>query len=118
MRLSASTTLAGLAAAATASVASAQMTCGRNNYTSDQIEDASDEACRLYRSRKQVGRNNYPHRYNNFEGFEFQGYDAPFQEFPIVSGGVFDGCEFCPPFPFPFPFTLQAALCVRGGSPK
>lgn len=33
-------------------------------------------------------------RYNNYEGFNFNGYNGPFQEFPIIPGGVYTGGEF------------------------
>ncbi|CRK34540.1 hypothetical protein BN1723_014877 [Verticillium longisporum] len=50
-------------------IAQSAVSCGSNVYTDEQIQEAADEACRLFESGRQLGRNNYPHRYNNFEGF-------------------------------------------------
>lgn len=64
-------------------------TCGNNEYTADQVAEAMAEACEHFESGSDV--NDYPHTYNNYEGFEFKGLDGPFQEFPIVSGGPYTG---------------------------
>ncbi|KAI6781489.1 Guanyl-specific ribonuclease F1-like protein [Emericellopsis cladophorae] len=63
--------------------------CGGKSYTAQQVSNAIDEGCSYFESGSDV--NSYPHRYNNYEGFDFKGLDGPFQEFPIISGGVYTG---------------------------
>lgn len=41
-------------------------------------------------SGEQIGSNNYPHQYNNFEGFDFR-VSGPWQEFPLTRGGYTGG---------------------------
>ncbi|EEY14391.1 guanyl-specific ribonuclease F1 [Verticillium alfalfae VaMs.102] len=72
-------------------IAQSAVSCGSNVYTDEQIQEAADEACRLFESGRQLGRNNYPHRYNNFEGFTFDNIRGPFQEFPLLRRGVYTG---------------------------
>ncbi|CRK26495.1 hypothetical protein BN1708_004223 [Verticillium longisporum] len=72
-------------------IAESAVSCGSNVYTDEQIQEAADEACRLFESGRQLGRNNYPHRYNNFEGFTFDNIRGPFQEFPLLRRGVYTG---------------------------
>jgi hypothetical protein len=85
-----------LALAATVSAAPslhrrAEATCGSNHYTAAQVKEAVDAACQHFQDGTQVGSNDYPHRYNNYEGFEFKGLAGPFQEFPILSSGEYTG---------------------------
>ncbi|KFH41748.1 Guanyl-specific ribonuclease F1-like protein [Hapsidospora chrysogenum ATCC 11550] len=63
--------------------------CGDQEYTAKQVAAAMEAACTHFQDGTDV--NDYPHTYNNYEGFEFKGYDGPFQEFPIIPGGVYDG---------------------------
>lgn len=51
--------------------------------------------------------------YNNYEGFEFKGLDGPFQEFPMVSDGVYDGGEYM----FPPRWTGLFIALTCPGSP-
>jgi len=44
-------------------------------------------------SGEQVGSNDYPHRYNNYEGFDFR-VSGPWQEFPITRNGVYTGGKY------------------------
>ncbi|KAM0333245.1 hypothetical protein ACHAQA_001905 [Verticillium albo-atrum] len=67
------------------------VSCGSNVYTYEQIEEAAEEACRLFDSGSQIGRSRYPHRYNNFEGFAFDNVRGPYQEFPLLRRGVYTG---------------------------
>lgn len=88
-----------LALAATVSAAPslhrrAEATCGSNHYTAAQVKEAIDAACQHVQDGTQVGSNDYPHRYNNYEGFEFKGLAGPFQEFPILSSGEYTGGKF------------------------
>ena len=65
--------------------------CGRNDYSSGDVAAAADAACDYLARGEQVGSNDYPHRYNNYEGFDFD-TSGPWYEFPILAGGrVFDG---------------------------
>lgn len=101
-------TLTAVSAAPTSSSSSsspvletrAPATCGGQYYSSAQVNAASVAACNHFRSGTTAGGSSYPHRYNNYEGFHFNGYGGPFQEFPIIPGGVYTGGECCFPFPF------------------
>ena len=64
-------------------------TCGNKEYTAKQVAAAMAVACKHFKDGSDV--NDYPHKYNNYEGFEFKGYDGPFQEFPLVSNGNYTG---------------------------
>ncbi|KAI9155432.1 Guanyl-specific ribonuclease F1 [Paramyrothecium foliicola] len=67
-------------------------TCGSVSYTAAQVSAASAAACEYFQNGDTAGSSNYPHRYNNYEGFDFKGYSGPFQEFPILSSGrVYSG---------------------------
>lgn len=73
-------------------LAQSEVTCGRNDYTYAEIEEAAEAACEHVQDRTTVGRNSYPHRYNNFEGFEFDGVDGPYYNFPLMdNGNVYTG---------------------------
>jgi hypothetical protein len=52
-----------------------------------------NQACKYYKASTQVGSNKYPHKYNNYEGFSFK-VSGPYQEFPILNGGVYTGGKF------------------------
>lgn len=82
-------TLTAVSAAPAALEARAPATCGSQSYTSAQVNAASVAACNHFRAGTQVS--SYPHRYNNFEGFNFNGFSGPFQEFPIIPGRVYTG---------------------------
>jgi hypothetical protein len=67
--------------------------CGGVEYTASQVSAAMDAACGHFQDGTQAG--SYPHTYNNYEGFEFKGYDGPFQSFPIMEDGdVYTGGMF------------------------
>lgn len=75
-------------------VVAQDVVCGRNEYTRDQVQAAADAACEHFENDTTAGRSNYPHTYRNFEDFEFDGIDGPYQEFPILSSGrVYTGGE-------------------------
>ncbi|CAK4030265.1 guanyl-specific ribonuclease F1 [Lecanosticta acicola] len=65
-------------------------TCGNNYYSSDQVNDALNQGYNYYASGEQVGSDDYPHTYNNYEGFDFP-VSGPYQEFPIEESGVYTG---------------------------
>lgn len=70
----------------------ANVTCGQNTYSQQQIEEATAEGCRLYEEGTQVGSRKYPHNFNNREGLVFAS-SGPYQEFPIIKSGVYTGSE-------------------------
>ena len=51
---------------------------------------ALNEGCQLYSNSQTEGNDNYPHRYNDYEGFDFP-ISGPYQEFPIKESGVYYG---------------------------
>lgn len=80
-----------LAVTTTVSAAPAELerraaaTCGSQYYSATQVNSASVTACNHFKAGTALG--GYPHRYNNYEGFNFKDYSGPFQEFPILSSG-------------------------------
>lgn len=59
--------------------------CGNTEYSATDINRASTAACEFVQQNGHAGSSTYPHEYRNFEGFEFQGLEPPFYEFPILS---------------------------------
>ncbi|RPB23136.1 Ribonuclease/ribotoxin [Terfezia boudieri ATCC MYA-4762] len=56
------------------------------------INSAALAALRHLNAGTTVGRNNYPHRYNNFESFTFNaGCNPPYYEFPVFRDHVYTG---------------------------
>ena len=88
--------LLSIASAAPASLSPrAEAICGSVYYSASAVNAASQAACSHFRAGTTVGSNSYPHRYNNFEGFNFGGVASPYQEFPIMSSGsIYTGGEF------------------------
>ncbi|KAK3956127.1 Ribonuclease/ribotoxin [Pseudoneurospora amorphoporcata] len=64
-----------------------QYTCGTVCYTSSAVTAALNKGYGYYSSGTTVGSNNYPHQYNNYEGFNFP-TAKPWYEFPILSSGA------------------------------
>lgn len=69
-------------------------TCGNNYYSDSQVQDAANTACQYVQDGSTAGSSSYPHRYNNYEGFQFQGLSGPFSEFPIKTNGEYNGGKF------------------------
>lgn len=96
MQFSIATFILTLAAAVSAAPleleARAEATCGSQYYSAAQVNAASVRACNHFRAGTQVS--SYPHRYNNYEGFNFGGVPGPYQEFPIIPSGVYTGGEY------------------------
>ncbi|CUA72991.1 hypothetical protein RSOLAG22IIIB_05123 [Rhizoctonia solani] len=66
--------------------------CGNNEFTVTAVQSAAEAAASRVAEGSQVGRNKYPHKFNNREGFEFlPGCQAPFFEFPIFESKVYTG---------------------------
>ncbi|KAH9877872.1 hypothetical protein J1614_003089 [Plenodomus biglobosus] len=64
--------------------------CGSTCYTSAQASAARNAGYNHYQRDTQAGSSNYPHTYNNFEGFDFL-VAGPYQEFPLRTAGVYTG---------------------------
>lgn len=59
------------------------------------INKASNKGCELFKAGEQLGKNDYPHRFNNREGFDFA-VEGPYQEYPIMADlEVYDGGKSC-----------------------
>lgn len=69
---------------------STSVTCGSNTYSSSDLDGASSAGCTLHFAGDTVGDNEYPHTFNNREGLPLEG-DGPYQEFPILTDGIYDG---------------------------
>ncbi|KXS98792.1 hypothetical protein AC578_2036 [Pseudocercospora eumusae] len=66
-------------------------TCGSYSYSANRVRAAVNQGYNYYSDNEQVGKNNYPHAFNNYEGFGFD-VSGPYQEFPILqSGNVYTG---------------------------
>lgn len=82
------------AAAPTELSGRAAATCGNTYYSANAVNAASQAACNFVKAGTKAGSSTYPHQYNNYEGFQFQGLSAPFYEFPILSSGsIYSGGE-------------------------
>jgi hypothetical protein len=66
--------------------------CGRDDYSKDDITAAATAALQLASQGQTVGRDKYPHAYNDYEHFNFKHAQAPYLEFPIMRNGeTYDG---------------------------
>ncbi|KAI0481499.1 guanine specific ribonuclease N1 [Xylaria cf. heliscus] len=59
-------------------------TCGNVCYTQSDLDDAVSQGYGYYEDGETVGSGDYPHQYNNYEGFDFPD-PGPWYEFPILS---------------------------------
>ena len=61
-------------------------------FTASAVQAASNAALSHLNAGTQVGSNDYPHQYNNYEGFTFNaGCSPPYYEFPVFKSGVYTG---------------------------
>ncbi|KAH7323374.1 Ribonuclease/ribotoxin [Rhizoctonia solani] len=61
-------------------------------FTATEVQTAAQAAASRVAEGSQIGRNRYPHRFNNREGFTFlPDCKAPFYEFPIFKNKVYNG---------------------------
>ncbi|KAK0380495.1 ribonuclease [Colletotrichum limetticola] len=81
--------------AAPAEIQKRSTTCGSTTYTTAQVNAASNAACTHVKAGTVAGSSTYPHRYNNYEGFDFD-VTGPWYEFPIKTSGVYTGGELFP----------------------
>ncbi|KAI1263562.1 Ribonuclease/ribotoxin [Xylariaceae sp. FL1019] len=75
-------------AAPAALEARAATTCGSTSYTATQVNQAAQKACAYYTAGTTA--NDYPHVYNNYEGFSFK-VSGTYLEFPMLTSGVYTG---------------------------
>jgi hypothetical protein len=66
--------------------------CGSTCYTSAQISAARSAGYSYYQAGDEAGSSTYPHRYNNYEGFDFL-VSGPYEEFPLRTSGTYTGGE-------------------------
>ena len=68
-------------------------TCGSVDYFAKTIAAAKTAGCNYEQSGQTVGTDDYPHQYEDYEGFDFS-VPSPWYEFPILdSFKVFNGDE-------------------------
>ena len=63
----------------------------KTTYDKDAINAACTEALQLASEKRTLGRDKYPHVYNDYEKFNFSHAQKPYLEFPIVSDGSYEG---------------------------
>jgi len=86
-------------------------TCGSTRYSYPQVNATANAACNYVSSGGTAGGSTYPHRYNNYEGFDFP-VSGPWYEFPIRRSGTSTGGESRLGFP-----VLDNTLTGLAGSP-
>ncbi|KAI9835761.1 MAG: hypothetical protein M1819_001940 [Sarea resinae] len=66
--------------------------CDGTDYTKTDIQNAASKALQLASQGQTIGRDRYPHAYNDYEHFSFTHAQAPYLEFPILqNGAIYDG---------------------------
>ncbi|KAE9407764.1 Ribonuclease/ribotoxin [Gymnopus androsaceus JB14] len=66
--------------------------CDGTQYTQADINAAGAKALQLASEKKTVGKDKYPHVYNDYEKFSFQHANKPYLEFPMErNGGAYSG---------------------------
>ncbi|KAL6797776.1 Ribonuclease/ribotoxin [Trichoderma sp. SZMC 28013] len=76
--------VSSVSAAAIESRASCVYTCGSTCYWQSDIDDALSAGYSHYKSGSTIGSDDYPHQYNDYEGFSFP-TASPWYEFPILN---------------------------------
>ena len=65
--------------------------CAHASFLDDAITGARVKGCELFKAGETLGKNEYPHRFYNREGFDFL-IPGPYQEYPIMeSAEIYDG---------------------------
>ena len=64
--------------------------CGSTCYTSAQVSSARSAAYNYVKQGSTAGGSTYPHKYNNYEGFDFL-VSGTYYEFPLKTSGVYTG---------------------------
>ena len=57
-------------------------TCGSTYYSASQVRSAVNAGYGDYQAGRTYGSNDYPHKYNNYDGFDFP-VSGPYEEFPL-----------------------------------
>jgi hypothetical protein len=70
-----------------------RQSCYVKCYSSAQVSAARSAAYNYVRSGGQAGSSTYPHKYNNYEGFDFL-VSGTYYEFPLKTSGVYTGGMF------------------------
>lgn len=65
--------------------------CDGTSYSQTDINAAASQALSLASQGQTLGRDKYPHAYNDYEHFSFPHASKPYLEFPIMAGSVYDG---------------------------
>ncbi|KAL9089463.1 MAG: hypothetical protein Q9165_005784 [Trypethelium subeluteriae] len=64
---------------------------GKSQYSKADINNAATKALELASQSQTLGKDKYPHTYNDYEHFDFHQAQKPYLEFPILSGETYDG---------------------------
>jgi len=65
----------------------------KTTYSKSAINAACTQALSLASQGQTIGRDKYPHAYNDYEHFSFPHAQTPYLEFPILESGEFTGDE-------------------------
>ncbi|KAL7271438.1 hypothetical protein RUND412_005807 [Rhizina undulata] len=66
--------------------------CDGYAISKSAVQSAAQAALDHLNAGTQVGSGNYPHQYNDYEGFKFNaGCNAPYYEFPVLKSSVYTG---------------------------
>ncbi|MCJ1405399.1 hypothetical protein MMC11_008627 [Xylographa trunciseda] len=65
--------------------------CDGKDYAEADINAAATKALELASQGQTLGRDKYPHVYNDYEHFTFSHAQTPYLEFPVMSGDVYNG---------------------------
>ncbi|KAH8805526.1 Ribonuclease/ribotoxin [Xylogone sp. PMI_703] len=64
----------------------------KSSYDESAINAACQQALQLASEKRTVGKDKYPHAYNDYEHFKFDHAKKPYLEFPIMEdGSAYDG---------------------------
>jgi len=65
----------------------------KTEYDRAAINSASTQALNLASKGQTLGRDKYPHAYNDYEHFSFPNAQKPYLEFPVLESGAFTNEE-------------------------
>lgn len=65
----------------------------KTTYDREAINKACTQALTLASEGRTLGRDSYPHAYNDYEHFYFAHAQKPYLEFPILESGTYSGEE-------------------------
>ncbi|EIN12043.1 guanyl-specific ribonuclease T1 precursor [Punctularia strigosozonata HHB-11173 SS5] len=70
---------------------SGTVTCGSHKYSVSQVSSAVSQGYKDYKAGTEVGSNDYPHTFRNDEGLKLYCSGSSWEEFPILTSGVYTG---------------------------